>query len=451
MSALTAADLATWLSEAVARAGVPSASLAVLHGDELVVAQAGVLSVATGFPVSADSVFQVGSTTKVMTAAILLQLVDEGRLSLDTPVGDVLAEFHNSPREVAAATVRQLLDHTSGLAGNYFADFGPGPASISKYVHSLARVEPIHPAGAFFSYSNGGYVVAGRIAEVLTGATFAELVAERIARRLDLASLTTSVEDVDPAELAAGHEPDHNGVNQLAERQIAAWSSTPAGSQMMATAADLARFGRAAMGAGAPALVSERSSVLMTTSAVELPCPYWGSRAQCLGWGLDVRGDATVLLHGGGTTGHTAMLIAVPEADVVVALLTNSAAGAGLLGDAERSLLNDIAGVGPPLATPSDPYPLSDVEAESLVGTYTDIWTTTTVIYSDSVVTAQRQFHETPMSRAMELPPAALRAVGPRLFTTGGGRPTLFIGRDPKDPTSPVTHMHQRVASRRTP
>lgn len=448
---MTDDELAAWLSEAVARTGVPGASLAVLRHGELFAAQAGVLSVETGESVTADAVFQVGSTTKVMTAAIVLQLVDEGALALDTTIGEVLGALAWNDPTSAAVTVRQLLDHTSGLPGNHFADFGPGADSIGRYVGSLADLAPIHPAGAMFSYSNGGYVVAGRIAEVVTGRTYAELVDERVADHLALRTVTTRP-GATGGPVALGHEPDGDGRQRVATIQTAAWSSTPAGSQMTATVADLAAFGRAAIGrpAGArPSLLSAGGQRLLLDASVELPCPYWGSRAQCLGWGLDVRGGRTVVLHGGGTTGHSALLMALPELDVVTAVAVNSVAGVALLVEAETAIFGDRFGVPGPLAAPPAEHRLTAAEAAALVGTYSDHWATTTIRLAGDELVAERQIAATTLNAAYRFDPVPLAAIGPRLVTAGGGRPMLFLGDDPADPTAPVTLLHQRTAARR--
>src|SRR5882757_3256873 len=81
------------LSELLADNTVPGAAVAVAAGDEVAEAAAGVLSKATGVEATSDSVFQVGSITKVWTATLVMQLVDEGKLDLDAPVRDYLAEF----------------------------------------------------------------------------------------------------------------------------------------------------------------------------------------------------------------------------------------------------------------------------------------------------------------------------------------------------------------------
>ena len=87
-----------------------------------------------------DSVFQIGSISKVWTATVVMQLVDEGKLDLDTPVADVLPELpaHRRRRD-QGVTMRHLLTHTSGIDGDVFTDTGRGDDCIEKYAYLLAE------------------------------------------------------------------------------------------------------------------------------------------------------------------------------------------------------------------------------------------------------------------------------------------------------------------------
>src|SRR3954466_13339235 len=121
-------DRAHWqerLSLLADKHGVPGASLAILSGDEVAEASYGVLNVRTGAPATPDALFQIGSITKVWTATIVMQLVDEGKLDLDRPVVTYLPEFKVADADVTRqVTTRQLLTHTSGIDGDLFLDTG---------------------------------------------------------------------------------------------------------------------------------------------------------------------------------------------------------------------------------------------------------------------------------------------------------------------------------------
>src|SRR5580704_14903547 len=129
---MTTADVderwATRLHDLAAEEGVPGAALGVwADGQEVAAAAYGVLNAETGVRATADSLFQIGSITKVWTTTMIMQLVGEGRLSLDTTVAEVLPGVrigHEDASEQIA--IRHLLSHTSGIDGDIFTDTGRG-------------------------------------------------------------------------------------------------------------------------------------------------------------------------------------------------------------------------------------------------------------------------------------------------------------------------------------
>ncbi|QTV79594.1 serine hydrolase domain-containing protein [Microbacterium sp. NIBRBAC000506063] len=96
----------------------------------------GVLHVGTGAPVSTESLFQIGSITKVWTASLVMQLADSGALDLDAPVVEVVPSLELSS-SARAVTTRHLLSHTSGLEGDIFTDTGRGDDCVARYVEEL--------------------------------------------------------------------------------------------------------------------------------------------------------------------------------------------------------------------------------------------------------------------------------------------------------------------------
>ncbi len=103
------------------------------------------LSTATGVEVTPDSLFQIGSITKVWTATLVMQLVDEGGLDLDAPVVEALPGFRVADPDVTrTVTMRHLLTHTSGIDGDVFTDTGRGDDCVERYVAGLEgrRAEP---------------------------------------------------------------------------------------------------------------------------------------------------------------------------------------------------------------------------------------------------------------------------------------------------------------------
>ena len=177
--------LAAWLK----RTGSPGASAAILWPDgHYWVGASGEADASKDVPMTTSTEFSLASITKTFTAALVLQLVDEGKLSLDEKVAPLLPEAGLHP----AMTVRHLLDHTSGLP-DMFRVTGIEPAlnSDQHRVWSVAdalefgkkdRVAP----DTFWRYSNTGYVYLGQLVERVTGTPWATLVRERLLDPLGL-------------------------------------------------------------------------------------------------------------------------------------------------------------------------------------------------------------------------------------------------------------------------
>src|SRR6478609_4984336 len=152
------------LGELAAARSLAGAALGIWHDGEETLTSYGVLSTATGVTATPDSLFQIGSITKVWTATMIQQLVAEGRLTLDASVAEVLPGVElGNPDSSAEVTVRHLLTHTSGIDGDIFTDTGRGDDCVERYVALLAAAPRNHPPGAAYSYCNSGFALLGRM------------------------------------------------------------------------------------------------------------------------------------------------------------------------------------------------------------------------------------------------------------------------------------------------
>lgn len=362
------ADLRGRLQELIARHDVPAASIAVLADGQVATAAAGVLNLDTGVTATADSLFQIGSITKLYTATLAMQLVDEGRIELDAPVVTYLPELRLADREVAeAVTVRHLLSHTSGIGGDHFPDLGRGDDVVARYVASCAEIGQTHPLGATSSYCNAGFVIAGRIVEVLTGESWDEALARRLVAPLGVGHTFTHLEDVLRFRSALGHMEQDGRM-----RPVSQWglprACGPAG-LVCATAADVVTFARAYLdggrtATGAQVLSSESVAAMLEPQAALVDRYTMGSHFG-LGWAVFDGDHPRLHGHNGGTVGQASFLRVVPSAGVAIALLTNGGHATDLFDDLVRPLLGERAGVTlpPPLAPPRvaarfplDPY-----------------------------------------------------------------------------------------------
>ena len=151
-----------------------------------------------------DSLFQIGSITKVWTATVVMDLVDEGLVELDAPVRKYVPDF-GSRCDVSESVTIRLLAHSSGIDGDHFADTGRGDDAIERYVESCATLRQVHPLGATMSYCNTGYVVLGRVIELVTDSVWDTALRTRLVEPLALTHTATLPEDVLRYRAAIGH------------------------------------------------------------------------------------------------------------------------------------------------------------------------------------------------------------------------------------------------------
>lgn len=352
--------------------GVVGASVAIGFGDDTVTAATGVLNQRTGQPATPESVFQIGSITKVWTATLAMQLVDEGLLDLDTSIVEYLPTFRVADEDITArVTTRHLLTHTSGIAGDFFPDTGRGDDCLERFVALMADVPASHPLGATMSYCNAGFVLLGRIVEVLRGATWDAVLRERIITPLGLEAAGTLPEEALGWGAAIGHLTPPGAELMVAPQWGLPRSAGPAGT-VHARAADLIAFARLHLADGADVL-SAQSAMAMRTPEVAIPDRVSLGGNIGLAWILSDWGGETVYGHDGGTIGQSAYLRVLPgtgaRGDLVVALVTNGGEMKDLYVDLFTEVFDQLAGVQMPPRVAPLPSPPT-IDAARYVGLY---------------------------------------------------------------------------------
>ncbi|TVT20920.1 beta-lactamase family protein [Amycolatopsis acidiphila] len=363
-----------WLSDRLpallAEHGVPGAAIAVSARGEVVDHAAGVLNTGTGVEATPDSLFQVGSITKVWTTTLAMQLADEGRLELDAPLRRYLPQFRLRDEAAAAAiTVRQLMCHTSGFEGDLFTDTGKGDDCVEKYVATLGDVEQLFAPGEMFSYNNAAFCVLGRVVEVLRDKPFDACLREHLFTPLGLTHAATCADEAILHRAAVGHvQPSPDEPPRPAPVWSLVRSNAPAGAALAMRPRDLVTFAQAHLDGGGTVL-SAAGAEAMRERQVTLPPLGLMGTSWGLGWELYDWPTGLVLGHDGGTIGQAAFLRVVPDKDVAIALLTNGGNPIALYLEIYTHLLRELADVElPPLPKPPpDPEPF---DATRYVGTY---------------------------------------------------------------------------------
>ncbi|RJO75641.1 serine hydrolase [Nocardia panacis] len=439
------------LTELATRYEVPGVVLGISLGDSIIEAAHGVLSLDTQVPTTVDSVFQIGSISKVWTATAAMRLIDQGKLALETPVLEIIPELrHGDSSTLDGVTIRHLLTHTSGLDGDLFGDTGRGDDCLEKYVADLGESSN-HPVGATFSYCNAGFGLLGRIIEVLTGSTWDTAMRELIFEPLGLTHTMTLPEEALMHRAAVGHMTGPDGVTRPAHRWDLPRNAGPAGA-IVARARDLLTFARLHLDGGvAPdgtRLLSEESVRRMQAEEVALPFEGWAADSWGLGWFRMRWSDELVIGHDGGTIGQAAMLRVVPELGLAFTLLTNGGSGVGpLTAQLMREIAADLADLRTPEPFAPAPEP-PQVDLDRHVGVYERAGVRTEVFKDeDGLVLRTKHLGAVAEMLRVALPDYRLVPVTENLFAASptGKEPWMSVTFYTLEDGSPYVHYGVRA------
>jgi len=416
-------DLDETVRSAVEKSGVPAASVAVLVDDDVVSSAAGVLNVRTGVEATVDSLFQIGSITKVYTATLVMQLVDSGQVELDAPVRTYLPSFRVSdPVATEAITVRHLLTHTSGFdGGDYFVDTGSGEDNLERYVESLAGLEQLAPPGTVWSYNNAGFGTLGRLIEVMTGQVWDDAIRERLLRPAGLESSVTTAEEALLFRTAAGHQPGPDGKPALVSRWGMHRNSGPAGG-VCASATDLVGFAQLHIDDGrgpeGNQVLSPGSVKAMQQRQVDLLTDPAGGFG--LGWLLrDLDGERTIG-HNGGTLGQAAFLTVLPDRRFALGALTNGPGGAAVWEAVASHVFDRVLGLPHPKPRlPELPTEPPDVDLSKYEGRYERRSLHATVKAGDDGLVLEHEMVDFPYELP-KTPPMTIRPIDAETFAIVG-------------------------------
>lgn len=291
---------------------IPGASLLVTKDDKVIKrAVYGKANIELDVDVTQDSVFESGSIGKTFTAVVIMQLVEEGKLSLEDPLS---MHFAKAPSSWSAITLRHMLGHTTGLK-DYALVPGLGLAdrwTRDEWIEGMIKLPLDFPTGSAFAYSNSNYLLLGLVAEKVTGTPIMELTQERILKKLDLKhSFVAEQLPIVPHRVSGYLRQQNVLFNGL---DIAAGYGD---GSLMNAPEDLAAFEK---GLREGKLVKTETLALMQTAGV-LPT---GRKTQYgLGWFIRETNKVRLISHGGNTGGFGASLFRVPSANLTIVVMTN--------------------------------------------------------------------------------------------------------------------------------
>jgi CubicO group peptidase (beta-lactamase class C family) len=320
-----------------------------------------VVNARTGVGVTPDALFMIQSITKVWTATLVMQLVDDGLVELDVPVRDYLSGFRTADaRASGQMMVRHLLTHTGGFEGDIWAATTSGEDALQRFVEDLVSCAPQQARpGEMYLYCSAGYGVLGRLVEVFRKASYGRALRRYLAKPLGIEELAFSADEALAYRTAIGHaRPGPAAAWQPTKVWAVMPPSNPAaGNQLAMSARALIAFARMHLCDGlAPdgtRVLSRASARAMRERQVDHPAAIGAPGGHGLGWMLPCRPG--VVEHGGDTIGVASLLQMVPGQGVAVAILTNGGDACPLIDDLLEPLLGDLAGIAsaPPLPSPS--------------------------------------------------------------------------------------------------
>jgi CubicO group peptidase (beta-lactamase class C family) len=236
------------LPKLMARYNVPGFSIAIIENGDIVYLESfGYADQKNRTPMTPDTIHQVASVSKSLTAWGVMKLVDDGVINLDDPVEKYLTRWHipPSPYDTNGVTIRRLLNHTAGIS---LSGYGAGvpvdqplpslEASLSGDTRGCGSVELVRQPGEGFMYSGGGYTILQLMVEEVTSQTFGDYMKTNILNPLGMENSTFVWNETVQSQLAQGYGTYHNPIPNYRYIEDAAGG-------LYSTPADMARFAQA--------------------------------------------------------------------------------------------------------------------------------------------------------------------------------------------------------------
>jgi CubicO group peptidase (beta-lactamase class C family) len=323
-------------------AHIPGLALGVVHGDHVAYLKGYGIAGPDGRPVTAQTPFILGSTSKSFTALAVMQLVEAGKIDLDAPVTKYLPWFRSlNAAGSAQISVRHLLHHTSGLqtyeGRQGLWDTDNSSVALENGIRELSSAPLRQPAGQRFEYANENYNALGLIVQAVSGTSYEDYVRSWIFAPLQMSHSGAALSDPAAVDIASGY------------RYWLRWPvtfdapyprrMTPAGF-LISSAEDMAHYVAAQLNGGA----YEHRQLLSPSGIVALHTPVskMGSAISYgMGWAIRSAPGSTTIWHDGEVSNFHSHLRLLPDQHLGIVVLMN--VGASGNGAAIDSLVNGIA------------------------------------------------------------------------------------------------------------
>lgn len=343
------------------RHGIPGMALGMIEGPRSWTRGLGRARADADPPVDDATRFQLASVTKTFTCAAIMRLVEQGQLSLDTRVREVLPELKLDDEGAAAAvTLGQMLGHLGGFEGDLYVDTGDDEQALARALARMVELRQLVEPGSLWSYCNAGYTVLARVLERRTGLTAERALEQLVLEPLGLRETSFASPALAQLPHARGHFTS-KGVSRVAEPfPIPRASLAVMG--LATTIGDLLRWQRSWLEAS-----------LLTRATIER---VWTSSGHSTGqmhfegaltWQTTVVAGVQVVGAGGVALGQNARMVLIPARGLGLALLSNDMRGAFAHRELVDGWLRSHLGAG--LHQP-EPLALPSAQLEACAGAY---------------------------------------------------------------------------------
>lgn len=325
---------------------IRGASIGIVKGQQIYYLKGYGTADNNGTLVSKKTPFILGSVSKSFTALAIMQLRDEGKIDIDAPVQKYLPWFRIKDESASKKiTVRNLLNHTSGLKGfDNEEDYSEDDMPLEQFVRSYKNTNITKPVGSEFQYSNIGYDALGEIIQVVAGMTYEKYIEKNIFEPLQMKNSYTSQKEAKEHGLATGYQSYFGFM--LPENQRQHTGNIPAGF-LMSTSEDMTHYLIAQMNDGKykENLVSNRDS-LDEMHSPSVATGYRNSYASFYGMGW-LNNKNGVIWHNGGTENFISELWMDKSNNVGVVMLFNCSDVMTYYDDMPQGILSILKGNSP--------------------------------------------------------------------------------------------------------
>jgi CubicO group peptidase (beta-lactamase class C family) len=357
---ITPQSLPGFLEEVRKNYGLPSLGVAVLRNDKISVVTVGVRKVGDPAPVTNDDGWHIGSCTKSMTATLMAMLVEEGKLSWDSTLPEMLPDLAEVMLPAyRGVTMRQLLAHRAGFptqlvpTGTTYKEWISKKEPLTEqriaYVKTCLVQEPAYPPGTKMLYSNVGYVIAGQIAERLTGQSWEELMKKRLFEPLEMSSVTYGTQTTDkPLEPWPHSEKEGQAVVTLPGLDMELpLVAAPAGLVRCSLTdwGKYAKFWLHGVKGESDLIAPETFHLMLTPPDTHKESGTEAGDSYALGWNEAKRSwsQGTVFYHSGSNLKNHSTIWLAPQENFAVMIVTNRGSSSLALDDVAAALVLELS------------------------------------------------------------------------------------------------------------